>query len=72
MKQVTTNDRARATAMLAALLASGCDNQVARNMENLFVQFGLDREIAQWIPPIVGVVGGYLAFRFMLSDTRKY
>ncbi len=62
----------RAAIAFATLLISGCDNPVAKNLENILVWNGVDREIAQWVPPFAGAVGVYVAFRFMLSDTRKY
>jgi hypothetical protein len=62
----------RRTALsLVAVFSSGCDNVVAKNFENALVWNGLDRELAHWVPPVVGVVGAYLAFRFLLGDTRK-
>lgn len=57
---------------ITLLLASGCDNVIAQNFENMLVWNGLDREIAQWVPMACGVLGAYLGFRFMLGDTRKY
>lgn len=70
--RLAVNARLRATFGLPALLTTaGCNNPMARNLEDLFVWYGLERNIAHWMPAVVGTLVVYFLFRFMLGDTRR-